>query len=310
MKKKLDKNPLNIIVKTFLFLILFAYTLSMIFTLAWGLLTSLKSSYDFVNLNNVLGLPSSMWSENELKFGNYITAWNSLPVTASVAFYCGETLIEHYTETAFVGLLMNTILYSVVGAALSSVIPCIVAYLCAKFKYKISGVIYTVVVVTMTIPIIGTQPAVIELLRSLGLYDTFFGYFIQHTGFGGMYFLMYYAFFVGFSDTYIEAAEIDGAGQYSILFRIILPLSIKMIGTVFLIMFVSYWNDYQTALIYMPTHPTLAYAVYWNTVETGGLNDTPSRTAACMMLALPILLIYISFKDKITGNMTLGGIKG
>lgn len=310
MTKKRDKSLLNITVKIILFIILFIYTLTMVFTLAWGLLTSFKSSLDFANMGNVLGIPNITFSSYEMKFGNYIKVWNSMEIIKNVSFYCGEMEIMHTTQTNFLGLLINTILYSVVGSFLSSFVPCLVAYACAKFKYKFSAIIYTTVVITMTIPIIGTQPALIELLRAMGVYDTFLGFFMQRLGFGGMYFLMYYAFYVGFSDAYIEAAEIDGAGEYSILLRIIIPLSAKMIGTVFLLMFVSYWNDYQTALLYMPTKPTLAYAIYWNVVVNYTLGDTPSRTAACMFLAVPILIIYVIFKDKIMGNVTIGGVKG
>lgn len=134
----------------------------------------------------------------------------------------------------------------------------------------------------------------------------------QKSVFGGMYFLVFYAFFETMPDTYSEAAEIDGANYYTILLRIILPLAGKMIATVFLIVFVNYWNDYQTALVHMPTHPTLAYGVYRiaHEVSSGDLANIPTRISVCMMLAVPILIVFVIFKDKIMGNISIGGIKG
>ena len=311
MAKKRDKNPFNITVKSILFTILLLYALSMILVLLWGLITSLKNSAD-LDVGNYLGLPNLKWSREEaLKLANYQGVFKDMSVKARSAFYSGSRYIVHTSNTGFIGLVFNTIMYSIVGSLLASVVPAIVGYLCAKFKYKLSGIIYTVVIITMTIPIIGNTPATVNLLRSLGLYDTFMGYFIQRLGFGGMYFLMYYAFFLSFSDTYIEAAEIDGANHYAILLKIIIPLSLKMIGTVFLIMFVSYWNDYTTALMFMPTHPTLAYAIYLKAVgPDASVGSIPYKIAACMMLAIPILIIFVFFKDKIMGNLTMGGIKG
>ena len=130
--------------------------------------------------------------------------------------------------------------------------------------------------------------------------------------FGGMYFLVFYAYFKGLPDTYAEAAEIDGASQFRVLVMIIMPLAIKIMSTVFMILFVQLWNDYRTALIYMPTHPTLAYAVYHVAIYTnkGAFATIPAKTASCITLAVPILILFIFFKDKIMGNVTLGGIKG
>ena len=61
---------------------------------------------------------------------------------------------------------------------------------------------------------------------------------------------------------YTEAACIDGAGNLSVLLRIILPLSRNTFFTVMLINFITFWNDYQTPLIYMPSKPTVAYGMF------------------------------------------------
>ena len=62
--------------------------------------------------------------------------------------------------------------------------------------------------------------------------------------------------------------------------------------------------------MYMPTHPTLAYGVYHLSVtSTPGMSFAPMRMVACVILALPITIIFIIFREKLIGNTTAGGVK-
>ena len=125
-----------------------------------------------------------------------------------------------------------------------------------------------------------------------------------------MYFFVYHAFFKGVPDAFREAAEIDGASDFTIMVRIFFPLAVKIILTVFLIQFVALWNDYQTPLLYLPTHPTLAYGVFYlSYFQLHEWYHTPIRMAGCIMLVIPILIIFIAFKNKLMGDISLGGIK-
>ena len=123
-----------------------------------------------------------------------------------------------------------------------------------------------------------------------------------------MYFFVFTAFYQSVPDSFSEAAEIDGASQFHILTKIILPLSVKTLSTVFLIQFIHFWNDYQTANLYMPTKPTLAYLV-WKMTTISDLNEATLRISTTMMLALPILVAFIFLKDKLMGNVSMGGLK-
>lgn len=311
-RRKRESSPLNITIKIILLIILLVYTLSMLLPFVWGIITSLKSNFEFLYMHNILGVPTLEYSKEEMLFANYRRAFKYFEFTKQVSFYFGEHEINHFTENTLFTMILNTLLYAGVGAFLATIVPAVISYLCAKFKYKFSGFIYGLVVAVMTIPIIGSTPAMITMMRSIGLYDTFIGYFFQKFNFCGMYFLVFYAFFETLPDTYSEAAEIDGANYYTILLKIVLPLAGKMIATVFLIQLVAYWNDYQTALVHMPTHPTLAYGVYRiaHEVTSGDLANIPTRISVCMMLAVPILIVFVIFKDKIMGNVSIGGIKG
>lgn len=80
--------------------------------------------------------------------------------------------------------------------------------------------------------------------------------------------------------------------------------------TIFLIYFIEFWNDYQMALLYMPTHPTLAYGVYYMKENRDPeMSREPLRLASCVIMALPILIVFIALRDKIMGNVSEGGVK-
>ena len=207
-------------------------------------------------------------------------------------------------------MILYTILYSVGGAFISTIVPCVVAYAVSKFNYKFNAIIKGIVIVTMILPIVGSAPAEIDLLRKLHLYDSIVGNWIQKFHFLGMYFLVFLSAFKTIPKEYYEAAEIDGANEFKIMTRIVFPLVKTVFTTIMLIKFVEYWNDYQTPLLYLPTHPTLAYGVYSLSVTNiNGMNNVPMRMAGCVILLVPILIIFISFRKKIMGNISLGGIK-
>ena len=206
--------------------------------------------------------------------------------------------------------------YAVVGAVIYVFTTMTVSYVCAKYKFGFCELIYKTVIIVMIIPIVGNYPSSIALMKNLGLFNSYLGMFVQKISFAGMYFLVFYAFYQGVPDSFIEAAEIDGASQLSIYIKIILPLSTKIMGTVWLLMFIDYWNNYTVALIYFPSIPMLSTAIYqvanqsFNpNPELKGAWGTPQKISACMVMAIPLIVIFIIFRNKILGDISLGGLK-
>ena len=311
VKRKKSKGVAEKIFFGALFVILCVYVISLLFTLGWGVLTSLKSVADFEIKKNVLGLPSASLSADELKLGNYASLLSSFNFTLTNPFYRGAKLVIHSTKVTVWNTLLYTFAFTAVTAILNAFVPAIAAYMCAKYKFVSSKIIYTTNLVIMIIPIVGSYPSAIALLRSMGLYDTMIGYYIQNFNYSGMYFFVFYAFFESMTDAYSEAAEIDGASQYRVLFTIALPLAGKLLMTVWLLKFVAHWNDYSTILLYLPTKPTLAFVIYRSFLSTtNGEHPVGEITAGCMVLAAPLLVIFILFKDRLMGNLSLGGEKG
>lgn len=319
MKKSVKEFIKNISpFKCIVFIILLLYAISFLAILGWGILTSLKSVEDFTDLRNVLGLPDRTLSAKQMLLYNYEVIISSFGFEIPRHDYISSIFGIIERPKRFVNIytmLFNTLIFAGVGSFLHSFVSMTMGFLVAKYKYKFSKFLYVLMIVVMALPIVGSQPAEITMMRNLGIYDSYFGMICHKINFTGMYFLVFVAFFEGFSDTYIEAAQIDGASQFYIFLKIVVPLAGKILGTVFIVTFIANWNDYQTPLLYYPSYPVLSYGILRMSIQTiGGISTsqtqgTPQRIAGCMLISLPTMAIFIAFRNVIMGNLSLGGLK-
>ena len=304
-------SPFNVI----LFIGLLLLALSLVVPFLWGAMTSLKTRLDYNA--EPLALPAV------LNWQNYKDAFSEFKVT--VEYGLGTRTYN------MLGMAINSVIYSLGGALVQAFACALVAYAVAHFpKYKCSKLLYGIVIVTMVLPIVGSLPSELRILKSLGMYNTMLGlmfmkanflgtYFLVFHAFFtaipgnflGTYFLVFHAFFTAIPGAYFEAAKLDGAGNFSILRRIVLPMSKSMLFTVTLLNFLGNWNDYNVSLVYAPSYPTLAYGLYkFNLSNNPIINSVPHKMAGAMMLFIPILIIFCIFADKlINSNLTMGGVK-
>lgn len=282
-----------------LFCILTVYALSLSLLLLWGASTSLKTIDDFYY--NPIWLPSG--NPFEWGWSNYSYVFQKFSVRARDAL--GRIIMVNIW-----GQAINTVLYAIIGSFITTIACCVMSYCAAKYNYFFSKILYAIVLTVMVIPIVGNTPSMLLLLKNTKLYDTWLGMYLMKFNFLGIYFLVFFGIFEGISPEYTEAATIDGANEYQIFFMIMLPLVKTTFFTVFLIHFIDYWNDYTMALMYMPSHPTLAYGVYYMSVSNEpGMAYAPTKMVACMILALPLTAVFIAFRKKLLGNTMAGGVK-
>jgi ABC-type glycerol-3-phosphate transport system permease component len=299
-KRILNKIKKNLKISyVILFVILLAYTIVLLTPLFWSILTSLRSAGDWGWVITEPDASNVFWPKS-FNFSNYKEAYNSLEINRTRG---GQ-------EYGFLlpDMFLNSILYAGGCGLVATITPCLAAYLCARYRYKFGNIVYTVVLVTMAIPIIGNLPSEIQMVKNIGLYDNLFGLYILKANFLGMYFLIFYAQFKMIPQDYTSAAEIDGASEFRIMVQVIWPLAISTITTVFLLNFINFWNDYQIPMIYWDSRPVAAFGIfeYYRT----SVASTPVRLSAFFMVAAPILLVFAIFNKKIMSNMSVGGIKG
>jgi len=286
-----------------LLVILILYAVSFLGLIFWGVMTAFK-------VNNITGyekltplaykLPEKwVWNFTDVFINFTIKGVNYPDAMAARDVTMGDMFIYSF-------------LYAFGCALASTVVQCFTAYCCARFDYKLSKVVYTTVIIVMIIPIVGNLPSQIQMAKAFGLFNHIWGLWIMKANFCGMYFLVFYAMFKGIPAAYAEAAKIDGANSFAVLFRIILPLARNTVFTVLLINFIAFWNDYQTPLKFMQSYPTLAYGLYRtiHIANTNGMDRTPYRMASAIMVLAPTVVIFLLFQKRLMGNLTVGGIKG
>ncbi len=295
MGKRLNtpKNPVFWAVA----MVLLTYTAILLYILVWALLSTFKS-YIMDFSENVSGLPRRWVLENyEAVLQNMFEI---------------VTINGQQYKLTFGNLLANTLLYTVGSAFVSTFIPCITAYAVARFshKFKWLGIFTYIVLITMIIPIVGSTPSEIQIATNLGLYDSIWGMFILKGNFLGMYYLIFLGAFNSMPKGFEEAAKIDGASNGAVFAKIYMPLAFTTFSTIMLIKGISFWNDYQTPMLYLPTQKTLAQFFFgFINSDNTMISYTPMKLVGAMILIVPILLLFVFLNKKIMGNLSLGGLK-
>ncbi len=276
----------------FVFLLFSLYALTMIASFFILIMSSLESAFQY-EYKLGMGLPFSF--PKKLVFDNYEFAFNKL----------------EYRGASFWGLVINSLWYTAIATICPLFANACVAYAVSKYNFKLKNVYYGVIIFAMTIPIMGTTGAFMQLIADLKLYNK--GPLLNMTTSfipGGMSFLVLYAFFKNISWEYAEAVLVDGGGHFVIFFRIMLPMAIPAVGALALVNGISAWNSYLDVLLYNPDWPTLASGLYGVSQTLPRLGNTPAYYAALVISIIPILTVFIAFSDKVMSNFTVGGLKG
>lgn len=266
-------------------IILFIFALTYIVAFLWGVIAGFKTHDDLIL--NPFAFPETWHPEN------YLDVFSLLEVNGVDMF----------------GMIFNSVWLVAGGATLSVFGATFMAYAVTKYDFFGKKFLVVVNIIIMTLPIIGALPSRYKLFSTFGFINSPTILLAYFGGFGAFNLYMC-AFFRGVSPTYSEAARIDGANDFVILFKIILPLA-KGILTALLIMdAVTIWNDYSTALIYMPKLPTLATGIYIFNTEMTYRVRMDILMAATIISAMPPLILYAIGHKSILNNVSLGGIKG
>ena len=288
------QNALTVI----MLICLVLYSISLLGVLVWGLMTSFKGPIDFSD--HPYQLPQKIVNNmkivlQEFKLENTITADGLSMRTVTLP-----------------QMFLYSMLYALGSATAATIIPCVTAYACARFPFKFSKVLYTIVIVAMIIPTVGNLPSELQMVVTLKLYNKIYGLWLLKANFLGMYFLVFYGVFKSFPASFTEAAKIDGASNWTIMVKIAFPLVMNVMSTVLLINFINFWNDYQTPLLYLPAYPTVAYGLFQLNMGAvrGKMANVPAKMAASLLIVIPTVVLFIIFQGKLLGSLTVGGVKG
>jgi alpha-glucoside transport system permease protein len=207
---------------------------------------------------------------------------------------------------------LNTFTVAVPSTVIPIIIAAFAAYAFAWLKFPGRKTMFVIIISLLVVPI---QVALIPIMKdftSIGLNGTYLGVWIAHTGFGlplATYFLFNYI--SQLPRDLFESAYMDGATNFTIFTRLVLPLSVPAIASIGIFQFLWVWNDYLISLIFIGSQPgvqVLSMRIA-NMVGTRGNDWHLLTSAAFVSMLLPLAVFFLLQKYFVRGLLG-GSVKG
>ena len=247
------------------------------------LLTSFKTTEEIAR--------DGLWSlPDALRFTNYIDAW----VGGNVVVYA-----------------RNSLLVTIPATIVSIAFGILTGYVFSKLRFRGSDALFVFVVASMFYP---PQIVLIPLFRLFNLvhlYDTLWPMIIVHSAFGiPICTLVMRNFFATVPSAIREAAIIDGANEWQVLMRVMLPISLPAIAVLATLQFTWIWNDFLWPIIFTQSDDMRTIMVGLASLKGQYSVAYGVQGAMAIIASIPTLLVFIFFQRYFIRGLTLGSVKG
>lgn len=209
------------------------------------------------------------------------------------------------------GYFGRSVLIVGVSLLLMLAVSSLAAYPLSRMKFKMRAFLYAGIVAMMSIPMHVTLIPIFKMTNDMGLRDKLFALLGPYVTFAlPMSIFILTAFMMTIPREVEESAEIDGCNRFSNFFKIILPLSKSGLSTLAIYNGVSMWNEFAFAntLLTSPAQKTLPLALGQFKGEHAA--DMPLILCVLVLSALPMIILFIIFQDKLVKGMMAGAVKG
>lgn len=213
----------------------------------------------------------------------------------------------------FLRYVYNSVVISV-AVVVSTVVVCSMgAYALSKHRVPASGVIFKIIIAALMFsPHVTTIPRYL-VVNALGLYDSYLALIITQVAVAYNFFLMK-QFLDQFPNEIMESGRIDGANEWRLFWKIVMPSQGPAIATLVVMTFVSCWNDYFTPLIYTSSQTMKTLPLALQTIAGGAAAVNVGRAgavaAATLLMIVPVVVLFTIMQGKVMATMTHSGIKG
>jgi multiple sugar transport system permease protein len=227
----------------------------------------------------------------EWHWENYLTMWST-------------------PETPLFHILVSTIVISVCATILVLFVSLPAAYYTARYRFPGRLVFLFLVIVTQML-----QPAVLTsgLFRqffAMGLIDTWTAMILINAAFNLAFAVwIMHAFFAGVPREVDEAAQIDGAGRFTVLFRINLPLVWPGIVTAVVFTFVACWNEFAASLVILQTADNQPLSVALTKFVGQYATSWQYVFAVSVVAVVPVVVLFMLIEKRLVGGLTAGSVK-
>lgn len=223
------------------------------------------------------------------------------------------TKVATYDDGIFSRWVLNSVLYSGVGAVVATVVSIMAGYCLAKFKFRGREAWFNIILAGVMIPGTALALPLFLLMTKVGLVNTYWAVLIPSmVSPFGVYLGRIYAT-AAVPDTLLEAARLDGAGEFRIFFALVLRMMAPAAVTVFLFQFIGIWNNFFLPLV-MLSDPHL-YPITLGLVSWQGVSDRHPElyqlaVGGAFLSVIPIMIAIISLQRFFKSGLTEGGVKG
>lgn len=274
-----DTRP-SCIAKNFFSILLFLYSLIAVILILITVLSSFKTKSDLVN--NTLGFPKSF----------------------TLANYEHVMIMDKFWL-----YFINSTVIAAGGVALLLFVSSMAGYGLSKFRFKGRNWLKTYFLMGLMFPIqLGILPLFV-MLRTLNLINNLFGLILLYAANMSFAVFVLSNFLQTVPDALIECAHIDGASEFRIYLKIILPMSRPVLSTVGLISFVTMWNDFYMPLVFLTKENvrTLTLGIY--RYMNNFLENWHLVFAAVTVALVPVIVVFFMFSNQIIAGLTGGALK-
>lgn len=205
--------------------------------------------------------------------------------------------------------LINSLIIAVVVTILTVIFSAMAAYAIAKLPFKGSKAFFMYFLLGLMVPGEATIVLLFITVNGMHLIDTYAGMILPSIA-GSMNMIIMVTFFKGLPNELLEAVKIDGGGELTTFFKIVLPLSKTIIATVCIFSFVGSWNNYLWPLLCAMSNELFTLPVGIPTFAGTYTVDFVRPMTASMVASLPMIIIYIIFEKQIVAGITSGAVKG
>lgn len=256
--------------------------LVMLVPFLWMILTSLRTDAE------AFAWPPKMitWP---LRWENYSEAWKIAP---------------------FGRFFLNSLIVSVCVTIGSLTVNSLAAFGFAKYEFKGRNALFLGLLATLMIPSQVTMIPSFLLLKQLAWLDTYTGLIVPGlAGAFGIFFLRQYMLTI--PDDYLDAARMDGASEYRIFGRIVVPLAKPAIATLGVFTFLGAWNDFLGPLIVVKSDDMRTLPLAISALSAGHyVMSWPLLMAGASFVVIPVLVVYFLAQRYFVDGIALGGLKG
>lgn len=207
------------------------------------------------------------------------------------------------------GYFLNSVVVSTATTLLSLVINAMAGYAFAKLRFAGRERIFKTLLAALVIPSQVTMLPLFLMLKQMGIINSYAGVVVPGlASVFGIFLVRQYARTI--PDELLEAARIDGAGEWRIFWRIVLPMLKPVLVTLAIFTFMGTWNDFMWPLIVLTDQSNYTLPVALASLSREHIQDVEMMMAGAVLTVLPVLALFLALQRYYIQGLLLGSVKG